>query len=77
MINSLNLYKLVVGNTYPKCVNCKFYTPGLVGNGLCKLYGDILEARVTKNSHLCGLDGMSFKQQEFVKRKQSKLLITK
>lgn len=68
MITPFNLYKLMVGNFYPKCVNCQHYRPGVVSNGFCKLYGDILEARVTKNAHNCGIEGMSFKQQEIVKQ---------
>lgn len=63
MINSLNLYKLLVANQFPKCVNCVHYKPGIVTDGFCKLYGNILNARVT-NAHLCGLDGISFKTKK-------------
>lgn len=65
MITPFNLYKLLVGNIYPKCVNCQHYKPGIVSNGYCKMFGDILDAR-TKNSHLCGLEGMNFKPAKTV-----------
>ncbi len=70
MITPFNLYKLLVGNIFPKCTNCQFYRPGVVSNGYCKIYGEILEARLRpcrsgngpmNNFALCGLEGKSFK----------------
>ena len=67
MINSLNLYKLLVGNTIPTCVNCVHFKPGVISEGYCKLFGNILQARIT-NAQLCGLDAKEFKQVSFVKK---------
>jgi hypothetical protein len=67
MITAFNLYKLLVADFFPKCVKCAHYRPGVVGNGYCKIYGDILEARVSKNAHYCGLEGISFKKAENIK----------
>ena len=64
MINAISLYKLLVGNIYPKCVNCKNFKAGIVTNGYCKIFGEILQARTDKE--LCGLKGNSFKKQTFV-----------
>ena len=71
MITPLNLYKLLVGNVYPKCMNCQHYKPGVLTNGYCRVFGDILDAR-TKNSHLCGLEGINFKPVEIVKQSCNK-----
>ena len=67
MISRFNLYKLLVANFFPKCVNCAHYRPNDEIKGYCKIYGDILEARVSKNAHYCGLEGISFKKAENIK----------
>jgi len=59
MITPFNLYKLLVADFFPKCVNCKHYRPGVISNGFCKVWGNILEARTSK-AHLCGLEGIDF-----------------
>jgi hypothetical protein len=68
MISAFNLYKLLVADFFPKCVNCAHYRPNVEIKGYCKIYGDILEARAGENAHYCGLEGRTFKKQEKVKR---------
>jgi hypothetical protein len=70
MISRLNLSRLLIKNNIPKCENCINYNS--TGDGYCKLYIDILEARATKNAHLCGLEGFSFKQKKFNLRNKYK-----
>ena len=60
MITPFNLYKLLVADFFPKCVNCQHYRPGVISHGYCKVWGSILHAR-TSSAHLCGLEGLSFK----------------
>jgi len=69
MISGFNVYKLLVGEFFPKCVRCVNYKPGVVGNGFCKMYGDILVARTDKLK--CSLEGKYFVKQNFVKNKQN------
>jgi hypothetical protein len=57
MISAKNLYRLFVGTTIPSCVNCKNFIPGMVSEGYCKLYGNILEARTIGK---CGVDAIDF-----------------
>jgi len=33
MISAKNLYRLFVGTTVPKCVDCKHFIPGMVSEG--------------------------------------------
>jgi hypothetical protein len=62
MISRLNLGRLLKFNNIPKCENCVYYNS--TGDGYCKLYTDIIEARVTKNAHLCSLEGYSFEKKK-------------
>ena len=73
MINSLNLYKLLVGKTIPKCVDCVHFKPGVITEGYCKVFGNILQARIT-NAHFCGLDAKEFKEASFVKKSSNELM---
>ena len=61
MISRLNLSRLLIQNSFPKCENCVYYNS--MGDGYCKLFVDIVEARATKNAHYCGLEGFFFKQK--------------
>jgi hypothetical protein len=63
MISAKNLYLLFVGDIFPKCVNCVHFKPGVVSPGYCKLYGEILEARLNK----CGILGIDYKEINKIK----------
>ena len=43
-----------------RCVNCIYYKPETVGQSYCKIYGNVVEARI--NSKLCGIDANNFKR---------------
>jgi len=62
MISAINLYKLLIGNSFPKCVNCVHFKPGVTSDGLCRLFREILEARI--NSTKCGIHGKEFKENK-------------
>ena len=62
MITPMNLYKLLIGDFFPNCSKCKNYVPGIVGDGYCKLFANILEARIGKK---CGLGAKEFKEKQF------------
>jgi hypothetical protein len=71
MFTPNNFYKLLVGNIFPKCVECKHYKPGIVTNGLCKIYGDIFTTRTDKTK--CGINGNFFIKQTFSKLNENNL----
>jgi hypothetical protein len=60
MITQINLYKLLVGYAFPKCVDCIHFKPAILSEGYCNIYGKILEARLGK---LCGLLGKDYKKK--------------
>lgn len=66
MITAFNLYKLLVADFFPKCVGCQYYRAGVISTGYCKVWGNILQARI--NNNLCGLEGKSFKGIPYLKK---------
>jgi len=63
MISAKNLYLLFVGDIFPKCVNCMHFKPGVVSPGYCKLYGEILNARLNN----CGLHAIEYNEIKEIK----------
>ena len=59
MISSKNLLKLLVSDFFPKCKECVHYKHGLVIDGICGIYKDILSARIDPTK--CTLEGKDFK----------------
>ena len=62
MINSLNLYKLLVGKTIPKCVDCVHFKPGVITEGYCKVFGNILQ--IFYNYIVSKIDGIVNKMED-------------
>jgi len=62
MISSQTLYKLLATNYYPKCVNCVHFRPRILHDGYCKIFSNIIKARVSEQ--YCGLKGTYYKPTE-------------